>query len=213
MNRGLYIAFEGGEHVGKSTHAAWLAGQLDAVVTREPGGTPFGAQIRKMILDSPTPLEFKTEALLMAADRIQHQVEVIEPALRAGRHVVTDRSVYSTVAYQGFGRQLGLNFVMQLNRLTAPLRPDICILLRAHPRVITERSVMLGQRDRFEQAGLAFHERVEQGFEWVEDNAYGVVVVDTSGHETETRHMIERAVYNHLEWLAWKELNDVSVRR
>ena len=212
MSRGLFIAFEGGEHVGKSTHAAWLADKIGAVCTREPGGTEFGKMIRQMILDSPTSLEYPTEALLMAADRVQHQAGLVLPTLAAGRHVVTDRSVYSTLAYQGFGRGLGIEFVKALNLVSAPVRPDICFLLRANTRVLSERRALLGGRDRFERAGPAFHERVEEGFDWVAENAHGVVVIDTSGHETETRHLIETALETHPEWIAWKEEQDVSVR-
>jgi len=105
--RGRFIAFEGGEACGKSTQSALLASALDAVLTREPGGTVIGARLRSLVLDPATEgLAPRAEALLMAADRAQHVAEVVEPALAAGRHVVTDRFAGSSIAYQGHGRGL-----------------------------------------------------------------------------------------------------------
>src|SRR5262245_22226679 len=100
MDRGCYIAFEGSEGSGKSTHARRLAIELDAVLTFEHGGTPIGKLIRA-ILAEPTHTELtdKAEALLIAADRAQHVEQVVQPALAAGRHVVSDRSIYSSLAY------------------------------------------------------------------------------------------------------------------
>ena len=101
----FYIAFEGAEACGKSTHAARLAEHLDAVITRETGGTAIGRRLREILHDtSVTDLDDHAETLIVAADRAQHLAEVVRPALAAGRHVVSDRSVYSTLAYQGYGR-------------------------------------------------------------------------------------------------------------
>ena len=103
----LFVAFEGCDASGKSTQARILAERIDALLTREPGDTPAGGRIRALLLDhSPegASLDVRTETLLMAADRAQHVAEVIEPALAAGRSVVTDRFTASSLAYQGYGR-------------------------------------------------------------------------------------------------------------
>ncbi len=161
---GRFIAFEGGEGSGKSTQAALLADRLDALLTREPGGTAAGARIRDLVLDAATvDLDPRAEALLMAADRAQHVAEVVAPALAAGRHVVSDRHVGSSLAYQGHGRGLPVEEVAQLSRwATAGLRPDLVVLLD----LPVERSqARLGRtRDRLEQAGAAFHVRVVEGY-------------------------------------------------
>ena len=109
MSTGRYITLEGAEGCGKSTHAARLADALDAVLTRETGGTAIGQRIRTILHDTTvTNLSHRAEALLTAADRAQHIDEIVAPALISGRHVVSDRSVYSTLAYQGYGRELPL---------------------------------------------------------------------------------------------------------
>jgi len=119
--------FEGGDGSGKSTQAERLASRLDAVLTREPGGTPIGDLIRSLVLDpAHGELADRTEALLMAAARAQHVDELIEPSLRAGRHVVSDRYVASSLAYQGVGRGLGVDVVADVNTFaTVPWRPPI----------------------------------------------------------------------------------------
>lgn len=93
--RGTYVAFEGGEGCGKSTQAQMLADKVGALVTREPGGTPLGAELRRLVLTpGEAPVSPRAETLLMAADRAQHMVEVVEPALAVGRHVISDRTVF-----------------------------------------------------------------------------------------------------------------------
>ncbi len=111
-----YIAFEGPEGTGKSTHAALLADALGAVLTRETGGTAIGERLRRILHDNEVDnLEWRAEALITAADRAQHVAEVVIPALRSGRTVVSDRSVYSTLAYQGYGRGLDLDELRTIN--------------------------------------------------------------------------------------------------
>jgi dTMP kinase len=163
---GRFIAFEGGEGSGKSTQARRLAERLgpSALLTFEPGDSPLGAEVRRLLLDSPdldiTP---RAEALLMAADRAQHVIEVIEPALAAGRTVVCDRFAGSSIAYQGHGRQLPATEIEQLSRwATLDRWPDLIVLLEVPPATAASR---LGRaRDRLESAGDAFHRRVHDGF-------------------------------------------------
>ena len=159
-----FIAFEGGEASGKSTQARLLAADLDAVLTREPGGTTVGERIRALFLDTEVVLDPRAEALLVAADRAQHVAEVVRPALETGRHVVTDRYIGSSLAYQGFGRGLGLDDVRQLSDwATGGLWPDLVVLLAVPAEVASAR---LGARglDRMESAGADFHRRVAEGF-------------------------------------------------
>jgi dTMP kinase len=162
--RGRFVAFEGGEGTGKSTQARLLATTLDALLTREPGGTGLGERIRRLVLDQGAdPVGERAEALLFAAARAQHVVEVIRPALEAGRHVVTDRFLHSSIAYQGYGRGLPPGDIGDLSRwATAGLRPDLVVLLEVAPEVAARR--LDRPLDRLEASGSAFHERVQDGF-------------------------------------------------
>lgn len=162
-SRGIFVAFEGGEATGKSTQAARLASRIDAVLTREPGGTPVGEQIRSLLLDPANVVDARAEALLMAAARAQHVHDVIEPALASGRHVVTDRFTASSLAYQGSGRGLPLEEVRALSAFaTAGLEPDLYVLLDVPPEVAAARRSR--EHDRMEAAGDAFHQRVRDAF-------------------------------------------------
>ena len=158
-----FVALEGGEGTGKSTQARLLAARLDAVLTHEPGGTTVGLELRALALGGGSgELDARTEALVMAADRAQHVAEVIAPALAAGRHVVSDRYLYSSLAYQGFGRGLPLDGVRALSAFAGAPEADVVVLLTVPDHVRTER---LGRAlDRIESAGDEFHARVEQGF-------------------------------------------------
>jgi dTMP kinase len=174
VTRGRFIAFEGGEASGKSTQATRLSARLDAVLTREPGGTPIGEQIRSLLLDPAGVVEARAEALLMAAARAQHVHDVIEPALAAGRHVVTDRFTASSLAYQGYGRGLPLEEVRALSAFaTAGLEPDLYVLLDVPPDVAADRRSR--EHDRMESAGAEFHQRVRDGFLALADDRWLVV--------------------------------------
>ena len=162
---GRLIAFEGGEGSGKSTQARKLAERIPgAVLTHEPGDTALGARLRGLLLDlDGIDITPRTEALLMAADRAQHVAEVIRPALEVGRTVITDRYVGSSVAYQGFGRQLDPREVADLSEwATGALAPDLVLLLEVPLSVSRDRTG--GPRDRLEGAGAEFHRRVHDGF-------------------------------------------------
>lgn len=162
---GRFIAFEGGEAAGKSTQSERLAERLDAVRTREPGGTAVGQAIRALFLDPATgEIEARTEALLMAADRAEHVAAVIRPALAAGRHVVTDRYLYSSVAYQAHGRGLDVDRVRELSAwATHGLLPDAVVWLDVPVGVARARVADVAP-DRLESEGPGFHHRVRAGF-------------------------------------------------
>jgi dTMP kinase len=165
---GRFVVFEGGEGSGKSTQAARLANRLGAVLTREPGGTAIGVALRALLLDARmTGLDDRAEALLMAADRAQHVAEVVRPALAAGRHVVSDRHVGSTLAYQGFGRGLPVDDLRRLSGWAARgLAPDVVVLLDVPRALGSRRAAGRADRepDRFEATGDGFHDRVARGY-------------------------------------------------
>ena len=174
MTRGVFVAFEGGEASGKSTQATRLAERIDAVLTREPGGTPIGEQVRALLLDPAGVVDARAEALLMAAARAQHVRDVIEPALASGRHVVTDRFTASSLAYQGHGRGLSFDDVRALSAFaTGGLEPDLYVLLDLPPDVAMARRDRA--RDRMESAGADFHRRVRDGFLALADDRWLVV--------------------------------------
>jgi len=165
MAEGRYIALEGSEGSGKSTHAHRLASALGGVATREHGGTKIGELIRAILADPANAvLTDKAEALLIAADRAQHLEELVEPALASGRHVISDRSVYSSLAYQGYGRGLALDQVRAVNEWAIGGRwPDLVVLLDV-PAAQLARRMRRRELDRFERAGPEFYERVNEGF-------------------------------------------------
>lgn len=174
---GRWIALEGGEGCGKSTQARMLAESLDAVLTREPGGTATGERIRAIFLDArDVHIDARAEALLVAADRAQHVEEVVLPALAGGRDVVSDRSVWSSIAYQGAGRGLDTEELLRLNRWACRGRfPDVVVLIEVPAGVARARTG--GPRDRMEAAGEDFHRRVAEGFSALAVE-HGWVVVD-----------------------------------
>ena len=172
---GLFVVFEGGDGVGKSTQVVELVTRLqnrriEPVLTRQPGGTPIGAKLRKLLLDPGHPeLTARTEALVYAADKAQHVEEVILPALARGDVVVCDRYVDSMIAYQGAGRVLDLTEVEQVARwATGGLRPDLTVLLDIDP---AEAVANIRQQDRLEAAGLEFHRRAREHFLRLADEA------------------------------------------
>ena len=162
-NRGRLIAFEGGEGSGKSTQARILAEHLGAVLTKEPGGTPLGRQLRSLVLAPDSMLHPKTEALLLAADRAQHVFDVIGGALLQGQDVVCDRFTGSLLAYQGYGRGLDVGELRRLSEWAAEgITADLNVLLDVPLEVAVARRP--GPRDRIEGEGAAFHGRVAEGY-------------------------------------------------
>lgn len=170
---GTFIVFEGGEGAGKSTLIRLLADLLTAAgfpvtVTHQPGDTAVGRQIRAILLDPATGLlDDRCEALLYAADRAEHVATVIRPALAAGRVVLCDRYWDSSVAYQGSGRGLGRETVLNLSRWAADgLTPDLTVVLDLPPEVGLARTVRseFDGADRIEAETLDYHRAVRQTF-------------------------------------------------
>jgi dTMP kinase len=169
--RGFFITFEGGEGSGKSTQIAALCAALRAegravVETQDPGGTPLGADVRRLLLDpARVGMAPVAELLLYEASRAQLVAEVIRPALGQGRIVVCDRFTHSTAAYQGYGRGLELRLVERLNGLAAAgVEPDCTFLLDLDPVLGLARVRARTPEDRMEAEELDFHQRVRAGF-------------------------------------------------
>lgn len=161
---GRFIVFEGVDGSGKSTQAKYLAATIGAHLTREPGGTPVGARIREILLDPATgDLSDRAEALLMAADRAHHVEQVVKPLLAADTSVVSDRYLGSSVAYQGHARGLDPTEIRELSLwATEGLLPDLVVLLETEPAQASAR--IAGDHDRLEQEGVAFQEKVAEGY-------------------------------------------------
>lgn len=218
---GKLIVFEGGEGCGKSTQLQVLYQYLladsnfqslqqqrivpDLIVTREPGGTNLGLQLRQMLLDqhSPTDLGHRAELLLYAADRAQHVEEVIRPALQEGSWVLCDRFVDSTMAYQGYGRGLDPDLIHQLNAMaTDGLEADLTLWLALEAATGLARTRQRGQTDRMEQVDLAFHQRVQAGFETLaQQHPDRITKIDAAGTIETVTTAISAIVNQHLyQW-------------
>lgn len=172
MMQGLLITFEGGEGAGKSSLIASLATQLrsngyDVITTREPGGSPIGEEIRKLVLHSDTTLSPLTELLLFLSSRAEHIATIIAPAIAKGKIVLCDRFNDSTVVYQGIARGMGLERVRNLcNEACGDPKPALTLFLDVPPDVGLARSdKATGNRDRIEREGGEFHSLVRAGFQ------------------------------------------------
>jgi len=216
--RGKFITLEGLDGTGKSTQMRRLAAALRAtghrvVETREPGGTPSGEKIRKVLLDSSTAgLSPLAEMALMFASRAQHIAEMIEPALAAGSVVLCDRFTDSTEAYQGAGRKLGSDAVLELHRvLCGDLQPDLTLLLDSNLTASLGRARRRNKRaarsasrshdeNRFEQETRAFFSRVREGYLAIARREPGrVVIVDARGTPEQTHQRIVEVVRRRLK--------------
>jgi dTMP kinase len=191
-SRGLFITIEGGEGVGKSTNIAALedylrGNDIDLVMTREPGGTALGEDLRGLLLQlREEPVSDLAELLLIFAARAQHISEVIEPALARGQWVISDRFTDATYAYQGGGRGVDIETVRQLEDLVqGTLRPDLTILLDVPVAVGMERARGRGELDRIEREDLAFFERVRAAYLQLADRGGGRYRVVDAGQPLE----------------------------
>ncbi len=167
---GLFITFEGIDGSGKSTQMALCAQALEAVrrqvlLTRNPGGTDFGQELRRILLHHPGQVFPISELLLFISDRAQHMDEVVFPALEDGQIILCDRHLDSTVAYQGYGRGLPLDTIHQLNQIAIQGRqPDLTLLFDGDPHALAQRVSQRGQTDRMEGEALDFYMRVREGY-------------------------------------------------
>ena len=170
---GKFITFEGIDGVGKTTQIKLVAQHLtesgqQVVITREPGGTAIAEKVRSIVLDPTLQLSVRTEALLFMASRSEHVEQIIKPALLAGKTVLCDRFCDSTFVYQGLTHGLKVEDLADLKALnlqaTGGILPDLTIVLDADPEQLLQRRNERGIADRFENNGLAFQEKLRQGF-------------------------------------------------
>ncbi|HEY0665339.1 MAG TPA: dTMP kinase [Gallionella sp.] len=178
-----FITFEGVDGAGKSTHLAWFADTLrqrgvDVLVTREPGGTTLGEQLREMLLNQA--MSIGTEAMLMFAARMEHIEQVIRPALHAGKWVVSDRFSDASFAYQGGGRKMDWDRLRQLEQWVHPdLQPDLTLFFDVPVEVARQRLAGNAALDRFEQEQADFFERVRAGYHRrIHENPQRYAVID-----------------------------------
>lgn len=170
MKRGKFITLEGMDGAGKTTHLEWLRGKLAArgmtlTVTREPGGTPLGEALRKLLLDNHDSRHPDTEALLMFAARREHIVQIIEPALTAGHCVLCDRFTDATYAYQAGGSGMPWERVVELERwVQGALQPDLTLYFDLDPVIGRARARQVRAPDRFEREKQGFYERVRMAY-------------------------------------------------
>jgi dTMP kinase len=208
--RGVFITFEGIDGCGKSTQRVLLARRLkergcEVVVTREPGGTPIGEDIRRLLIsDASVQIAPTTELLLYVAARAQHVSELIRPSLDAGRIVISDRYTDSTVAFQGYGRGLDLEMVESLNRFaTGGLAPDLTIVFDLDPAMARTRvgsRPVGGLLGAFDEQHPDFHQRMRAGYlRMAQSEPLRISVVDASGSAEETQSMVMALVLRKIE--------------
>jgi len=205
MKPGVFITVEGGEGAGKSTHLAfierWLRHQgRDLVVTREPGGTSLGEQVRKLLLQREgEPMAEDTELLLMFAARAEHLKKVIEPALAKGQDVLCDRFTDATYAYQGGGRGVPHDRIATLEDwVQGSRRPDLTLLLDLPVETGMARVENRGERDRFEQETRQFFEKVRAEYlERARKAPERIRVIDAAQSLASVESQIERALQSH----------------
>lgn len=198
--KGFFIVFEGADGSGKSTQIGFLAEYLksqglNVLQTREPGGCPVAEEIREIVLSKDDKkMEAVTEAMLYAAARAEHVRQVIKPALEEGRLVLCDRYLLSSLAYQGYGRELGVEAVRKINEPAVDgCLPDLTVFIDIPPEYAFKRMNEQKVHDRLEREDMSFHERVFRGFIEL-SKSENVLCIDATGTKYETRDIIIQKV-------------------
>ncbi len=205
MKQGIFISFEGIDGSGKSTQMKMAAEYLSSLgyrvlTTREPGGTELAERIRKVLLDAKMEdkITAKAELLLYLASRHQHSAEIIEPFLRSGGVVLTDRFADSSTAYQGVGRGLGIELVEGLNELVIPRWPDLTILIDIPAEAAQARNISKAP-DRLENEGIEFQEAIRKGYlELSKRHPDRIVVIESKDDIEETQIKVREAIARFL---------------
>lgn len=195
MNKkGLYITIEGVEGAGKGTQIKKIEqyfrdNNIDYLMTREPGGSEIGEQIRKILLDTKNKkMDPETEFLLFAANRKQNITEIVKPAKKQGKIIISDRGLDSSVVYQGFSRGVNLDFIKNIHKeIMVDCFPDLTIILLVDPKVGLERvkkdnraESKIGELDRIEKEGLDFHQKVYDAYKKIAQDDPRYLIVDAS---------------------------------
>ncbi len=208
MEQGKFITLEGGEGTGKSTQQSLLVDAIknrgiDVIATREPGGAPAAEEIRALLVrGAPGRWDALTEALLHFAARREHLLQVVWPSLQQGTWVVSDRFADSTMAYQGFGHQIGAPAVRTLFELVVgDFSPDLTLILDLPVEIGLRRATARrGEEDRYERMDLDFHQRLRRGFRSIaRDEPERCMIIDATGSIDETHAAIMVAVESRLE--------------
>ncbi|MDU5235998.1 dTMP kinase [Finegoldia magna] len=183
----MFITFEGPDGSGKSTiiqkvYDYLIENNYDVIKTREPGGSPIAEKIRNLILDTEnTKMGYRTEALLYAASRAQHVEETILPALNENKIVLCDRFLISSLAYQGVGRDLGIENVRKINEFAINgVFPDFVLFFDVDPITTLKRKSSLDTADRLEKEGNNFHERVYNGYKEILNSEKNIEIIDAT---------------------------------
>lgn len=210
MKKGLFIVFEGGEGTGKTTAIDaiydWLTeNKFKCMKTREPGGIKISEQIRQVILDTENKaMDPKTEALLYAAARRQHLVEKVIPVLEEGSIVLCDRFIDSSLAYQGYARNLGIEEVMSINKFAiGDYMPDLSILFDLDPRIGLDRINNNKEREinRLDLEKLDFHEKVRAGYNIIyENNKDRIIKIDAEMSKENVINQIKKILESKI-WI------------
>ncbi len=199
---GKFITLEGCEGVGKSKQISYLKeyfekNNIPYILTREPGGTSISEQIRKVILDGKnSEMTNECEALLYAAARAQHLNDTVMPALKEGKVVLCDRYIDSSLAYQGYARGLGVDFVEKINVFAVNgYMPDVTLFLNLSPEMAFKRKGGVDKNDRVELSGMDFHNKVYEGYlDLAKKYPERIISIDCSGEKEETHAKIIKAL-------------------
>ncbi len=198
--RGFFVVVEGNDGAGKSTFLNRLEKEfreegVDALFTREPGGADVAEKIRSLLLDPEITMGARTEALLYAAARADHVEKTVRPALEAGKIVLCDRYVLSSLAYQGYGRGLGIEEVRALSRFaTEDLTPDLTLFFALDPEESVRRKK--GELDRMERSGREFFRRVNEGYRVLAGDA---VAIDAARSPEVVYNEAKKILMDHLK--------------
>ncbi len=202
MDKGLLIALEGPDGSGKTTQMELLEKyfmnrQIEVIRTREPGGTPISEKIRNIILDNKnSEMDDMCEALLYAASRAQLTNEVIKPAISSGKVVLCDRFVYSSMVYQGIGRNLGIDIIKGINDAALRgLEADLVFMIQIPYEKGIERKMKERELDRLENVGLNFHKKVYEGYSNISKLCDKIILIDGNNSIEE----VHRQIISHIE--------------
>lgn len=209
MKKGLFIVFEGPEGAGKTTvikeiESVFKNTNIEYIFTREPGGISISEQIRNIILNKEnTEMDGRTEALLYAAARRQHLIEKVIPSLKAGKVVICDRFIFSSLAYQGYARGLGMEQVMNINNFAIEeYMPDLTLLFDLDPRVGLRRIHSNDEREinRLDLESIEFHEKVAEAYHILAQNYdESTIIIDASKSLEEVKDQVINSIMSFLE--------------